>query len=298
MAENETDVVDWSTAPASNSPADANDLNSTTADEYAGLANYFRDVKAAIRSESLDMGFDPSTTYLNGTAAEKFAKNTGDDELQSFKVIGVNLGADFGIVEGQSFFLEVYDGSSLYVYYSGYVLALDLVSSDTVVYVSGLTRWKETSSSQDGSGLSELAARDDFVDGDKEDFDNVKSSVSFSAYPPPQNLGWSLSTDDANAADIYIGSLPWNRQFGSFYVPYNEKTVAISLPHQEPDNYYTISLTPTNVAGTGISAKAFSVNMITKARSFFVVEFISEPNSATGGDTEAIYWDWEIHRDY
>lgn len=298
MAENETSIVDWLTTALNNSPADADDVNSTATDKYAGIANYFRDVKAAVRSESLNLGFDPSTVYINDEVGAKFLKN-GDD-TRSFLVKGVNLGADRGIVEGQAFFVESYSSTS-YAYYSGYVLALEYSSSNTIVYASGLTRWEETTSSQDGSGLTALAPRDDFLPDDLEDFEHVKSSVSFSSYVPTQNLGWALANaaDASNAADSYMGSLPWNRQFGSFYVPPDEKEIAVVLPHQEPDVYYTVSLTPTKVDGTGLSYQAFSVNTMTKARSFFVVEFISKPNEAGLSDPpQAIYWDWEIHRDY
>jgi len=295
MAEYSSSITDWTTVKASNVPADANNMNSTSANQYAGLANYFRDVKGVVRAESLNLGFDPSTTWKNSSDGEFLDKNGSD--TTSFKVKGVNLGANLDINEGQMFFLEIYNGGS-YIYYSGYVLALELSGSDTIVYVSGLTRWQETSSSQDHSGLSNLEPADAFTSTDRDKLDDQFNSISFSAYSPSQNLGWYLAAaDSGNNQAATLSPVPGNMQSGTFRVTYDSQQVAVSFPHQEPDEQYSVSLTPVGYGGSP-SATSYRVSEITKGRSLFVIDFAGKPNAATGGTSEYVDWDWEIHRDY
>lgn len=314
MAELKTSILDWSssTVATDNVPLDSSDINSDALDQYAGIANFFRDAKAVIRSESLNFGFDPSSTFQNTTTGNWLAANMvgGNADLHSVKLFSPqadNFALNKKLKEGQKLFLSLANASGEFIYYSASVLSFDSTLSGSIYTIilnlTGMTRWEPSSDSVSGAELTAFSPRDSFdLDGvnDTTRLGSVNSSISFSSYPPVNNPGYALLNADTEDHTISqnLSSIPWNQQSGSFVLLGNVDTKVVVFAHPEPDVGYTVNFTAYDYTSAGMPVNAWMVKNVIKQKNFFVVQFNDTPSGATTSTVEKLYWDWEIHRDY
>ena len=219
MAELTTTIRDWKTTEASNKPQDAVEIDGTDnpGTDYAGLGNVIRDTKRVVRSESLDLGWDPASTIekkAEDTSSQvAILTETSADRSKALLKVSPKLAKWKRCVEGQMFKLsvrqEVYTTTpATYRYYTGYISSIKSVFSGptgtdqpgayTYLLCTGMHMWTEDSTdagylvktgvvefqAADLTGMSQPAYNDS---GFRE------ATLEFSAYPPTQNGAYQIN---------------------------------------------------------------------------------------------------------
>ena len=248
MADLITTIIDWRTNDADNKPGNADEIDGTTTpgSDYVGVGNAIRDTKGVIRSESLNLGWDPASSItinpsnIANVTISTVLSTSSEDADKATLSISYQAGSWKRCTEGQTFVLRIQTGTSPvnYAYYTGYISAIrNMYDGSKVpqlcqISCSGMYRWTEDSSN--AAFLVREAAvvfTNDDLDklGDSTDTNNV--TLDFSAYPPTQNqlytkpsllvnrnTGFIESLSSQNSASDYRvfeqSTLPRRRQCG------------------------------------------------------------------------------------
>lgn len=329
MADTITTLNTWRSNVAKNQPKDGEKINpaspNTNAGQYASLGNAIRDIKGAIREESLNLAWDPSSSWGNnkGTRYVAGVYNTvGSVYYNNTLLLSTWYGKWMRGVEGQQFVLSVGQESTSsvaaqnYNYYTGFVSATraaysadNSTASGSYVYVTGLRKWQAATSVNSIGLVSE--AVDDISQADYAKIGHgslgsyVDVFLDFSAYAPMQNLAYAASnfrlqavTDpptstDSNPNSVQECPIPRTAQYGRIRAAKSDSEFCAIFPYPEVDTNYSIDITPQSSTGTAQTASSYIVKKVVKSKSFCVIQF---ENFTSSGST--IEFDWEIRRNY